>query len=662
MENDTWAQTLFTITPEEDGYLREITDETVISAPEDLPLVLDTENIAYRETLVKITRDFVDPRELEKTEFQESECQTYMKGIPKVEYVISHQDEASQTLFIGRNCPPPPGQTARPVVDILNKKVLPKLKKSQLVQTIITVLEDLPQTAFLEGLLQKITDEEQNDPELMVNATETELTKIETLDLLNFLLDRTIWIADTTPDVLVQTRDILVETKIKYNERLTGFMIDFEGQTNLSLQPAKSTSKLLDDYLKVKHFVEDVLEGVMDSGVHDRIFVDDFVDEIIDRCSEFVRLPLKDEAIQTLASGRPFDAKDDEILETLRRSVIADPVQTTEMVLPIVSHILDRVSEIVAVDSRAAAQFVVDKVVHKANAIGKKLYDIKNAGRGPPIDEIFALRRRKLMVSMPKKREMEDASTQTGLAGVPQIRKFQENKEVVCCVCPTNSKCRWCSEENTPPKDMRPFRTQDILLAYKPCYVVMDPGDATPDMKRPCAQDPPVQIAFSDHETSTELLNSSERCSCMIQTEGKLDVAESTSGWSHVIATDAWLLPSTPSHQSKSTMSVKISESNCKSTRSQIPIPKTTMEALQVLKSTFCNRETCPGVSSIEDPNRMPQEIVPGTSRKNQNVVCTNYPPPDSDECICDYFNDQIQNKLKILEIQLQIKSKKPER
>lgn len=116
MENDTWAQTLVTITPEEDGYLREITETTVISAPEATPLNLDPENIGHRENLVKITQDFINPRELEKTEFQESECQTYMRGIPKVEYVISHKDEASQTLYIGRHCPPTAGQTPKTIV------------------------------------------------------------------------------------------------------------------------------------------------------------------------------------------------------------------------------------------------------------------------------------------------------------------------------------------------------------------------------------------------------------------------------------------------------------------------------------------------------------------------------------------------------------------
>ncbi|XP_028982397.1 uncharacterized protein LOC114841546, partial [Diachasma alloeum] len=529
MENDTWAQTLFTITPEEDGYLREITETTVISAPEETPLILDTDNIAHRETLVKITRDFIDPRELEKTEFQESECQTYMKGIPKVEYVISHQDEATQTLYIGRNCPPPPGQTARTIVNVLNKKTLPKLKKSQLAQTIITVLEDLPQHEILKGLLADITDEEQRDPQLMVSATEDESPKIEGLDLINFIIDRTIWIADTDPEVMVETQDVEVQTTIKYNNRIKGFMIDFEGQTSMTLEPSKSNSKLLDDYLEVKRFVEDLLERSIDAGVHNRIFIDDLLDEIIDRCSEFVHLPLRDEAVQTLASGRPFEAKDDEVLKTLRRSVISDPVQAAAMILPIVGGMLDRVAENVAADARDSAKFVVDRVVQKSCVIGKKLDDIQNVSQGPPIDQIFALRKRKLLRSMPKKKEMEDAWTQTGLAGVPQLRKFQENKEVVCCVCPTQSKCQWClvGEEEPPKKDTKLLRTQDILLAYKPCYVVMDPAEATPDMKRPCS--PPeigVQINSSiGTETSTESLSSYEPCPCMVDAEEKLEVA-----------------------------------------------------------------------------------------------------------------------------------------
>ncbi|XP_063975685.1 uncharacterized protein LOC135161755 [Diachasmimorpha longicaudata] len=660
MENDTWAQTLFTITPEEDGFLREITETTIISAPEDSPLILDTDHIAHRETLVKVTHDFIDPRELEKAEFQETEVQTYMKGISKVEYVISHQDEAIQTLYIGRNCPPPPGQTARTVVNVLNKKTLPKLKTSQLTQTIITVLEDLPQHEILKGLMTDITDDEQNDPQLMVSATEDESLKIETSDLINFVIDRTLWMTDTDPEVIVQTDDMEIQTTIKHNNRTKGFMFDFEGQTSVTLEPSKSTSKLLDDYLEVKGFIEDLLEGSVDAGVYNRMLVDDVVDEIVDRCSEFVRLPARDEAIQTLASGRPFDAKDDEILKTLRRSVISDPVEAAAMVLPIVDGILNAVSEIVATDARDAAEFVLGRVVGKSCVIGKKLDDIQNIYQGPPIDEIFTLRKRKLLRSMRKKKETEDASTQTGLAGVPQLRKFQENKEVVCCVCPTPSNCHWClAEEVEPPKETKVLRTQDILLAYKPCYVVMNPTEATPDVKRPCSlEESAVQINSPiGGETPSESLSSYEPCPCLADVEEKPQVSESTSGWSRVVDTalaDAWVFPETPSKGSKSTTSTRQSQSNCRPSKSEIPLPKSTIEALQVLKSTFCTQETCPVFNIIEDPKHMSPEMVPQTSRRPKRAyICTDHTPPDSDECICDFLNKQIQEKLKTLSMEM---------
>lgn len=100
---DTWTQTLIIVTPEEDGYLREITETTIISGHDDQQLDLDVENIANRQSLQNETRDFIDPRELEKLLLKESECQTYMKGVPRVEYEISYRDEATQTLYIGKS-------------------------------------------------------------------------------------------------------------------------------------------------------------------------------------------------------------------------------------------------------------------------------------------------------------------------------------------------------------------------------------------------------------------------------------------------------------------------------------------------------------------------------------------------------------------------------
>jgi len=69
---------------------------------------------------------------------------------------------------------------------------------------------------------------------------------------------------------------------------------------------------------------------------------------------------------------------------------------------------------------------------------------------------------------------MKTTATQTGLAGVPVVGKLKE--DILCSVCARQSLCDWCRAAQK--QDFKPFespkllRTEDILLAYKPCYVM----------------------------------------------------------------------------------------------------------------------------------------------------------------------------------------------
>lgn len=60
-EGDTWAQSLVTVTPEDDAMLREISPTTTVSASQDVNLVLDPDDIVYRRSLTN--RQFVDSTE-----------------------------------------------------------------------------------------------------------------------------------------------------------------------------------------------------------------------------------------------------------------------------------------------------------------------------------------------------------------------------------------------------------------------------------------------------------------------------------------------------------------------------------------------------------------------------------------------------------------------
>lgn len=139
-EDDVWAQTLITVTPEDDATLREILDTATVSSTPDKHLVLDPDNIVYRRSFTR--KQFVDskktkdeepgepeeseeveqPEESEEVEQPEepeepkvqieqrskedAESQTYLQGIPVVHISIEYRDEASQTIYMSTPCPP----------------------------------------------------------------------------------------------------------------------------------------------------------------------------------------------------------------------------------------------------------------------------------------------------------------------------------------------------------------------------------------------------------------------------------------------------------------------------------------------------------------------------------------------------------------------------
>lgn len=118
-EDDAWAQTLITVTPEEDATLRKIADTTIVSSTQDINLVLDPDEIVLRRPL----RQFVDtkeakdevpvepekleqPEEKPKEKPEDAEVQTYLQGIPVVHISTEYRDETSQTMYMHPPYPP----------------------------------------------------------------------------------------------------------------------------------------------------------------------------------------------------------------------------------------------------------------------------------------------------------------------------------------------------------------------------------------------------------------------------------------------------------------------------------------------------------------------------------------------------------------------------
>lgn len=118
-EDDTWAQTLITVTPQDDATLREISDTVTVSSTPDTNLVLDPDDIVYRQTFIhkqfvnstetgdeepKAPKEPID--EIERKSKEDAENQTYLQGIPVVRISIEYRDEASQTMYMSTPCPP----------------------------------------------------------------------------------------------------------------------------------------------------------------------------------------------------------------------------------------------------------------------------------------------------------------------------------------------------------------------------------------------------------------------------------------------------------------------------------------------------------------------------------------------------------------------------
>lgn len=123
---------------------------------------------------------------------------------------------------------------------------------------------------------------------------------------------------------------------------------------------------------------------------------------------------------------------------------------------------------------------------------------------GKSIDQLLAKRKKKILKLMSKK-ETETISTQTSIAAISEVKKIKKSKEVLCSVCRRQSMCQWClndQELHIPQEEIKILRTQDILLAYKPCYIVTKVTEKDENLQLPCLSQiklkPPVQPSLKE--------------------------------------------------------------------------------------------------------------------------------------------------------------------
>ncbi|XP_015440326.1 PREDICTED: uncharacterized protein LOC107195071 [Dufourea novaeangliae] len=185
--------------------------------------------------------------------------------------------------------------------------------------------------------------------------------------------------------------------------------------------------------------------------------------------------------------------------------------------------------------------------------------------------------------------------------------------------------CQWCTDD--PEKDYVPqektkiLRTQDILLAYKPCYVVTTISEKETSLKlsRQTVKklDPPLKpVNVSDHCTH----DSEETINVLLQPD--IMPRESINEWSYVI--DATLLKAASTEETVSSASQALSSSNKISLKSSCPYPSfqpnnvslEAANALEILKNTFCSQENCIA-SSLEN-------LKTGYMSKKSKGACIN--------------------------------------
>ncbi|KOC58866.1 hypothetical protein WH47_01390 [Habropoda laboriosa] len=617
-EDDAWAQTLITVTPEDDATLREISDTVTLSSTQDTSLILDPDQIVYRRSFTH--RQFLDSKETEEDDEgkveeeeesqqkveepeeiskQDAESQTYLQGTPTVHISVEYRygiDESSQTMYMSTPCPPL--KYFKDIMTSMNEGPMPNLKYSNVAATIISFHPDTSQSVVIEQLSMDVTEEEREEFESKLSSEEE--TQMDVTEILYFVIARAFWINDPTSQVPVETLDEATETYIKYNNRTQTFIIDNDTQTDLSCEPKQSNTMLLTEYLEIKKMILDCIELCISRGIETIIVVDDIINEIIDKCAERIRYPMKEQMIQTIATYRLRGEKEEDVLRKLRLEQIVDPLEASIIVLPLVNDLLQYSSDVVSKNAVIVVTIILDRILQRTMAIIIKLMELQKQSEPKPINQILEKRKKKILDLMSKK-ETETISTQTSIAGISEVKKMKKSKEVLCSVCRRQSLCQWClndqETETGPQEEMKILRTEDILLAYKPCYIVTKVSEKDKNLEKPCAEikvkspsRPPVCSEVDSCRASSNTLH------ILLHAERNIEPEESFNEWSYV-TDDILMKPcsirESISSSSQTTISFLDQSIRQDTSGRHKTLTSKAANALQILKETFCNQENC---------------------------------------------------------------------
>ncbi|XP_076297755.1 uncharacterized protein LOC143217395 [Lasioglossum baleicum] len=626
-DDEVWVQTQITVTPQDDAIIREISKTAILSSTPEVPLLLD--RVLYRRgtshmhfvTDVELTPSGTRPISLESyIPKLDTEMQTYLQGVPEVHISNEYRDEATQTLYMASPCPPL--AYYKDIMTSMQETSMPMLKATMAAETVISFPPDTPQDTVVEELSTKVGDRDIR--ELTTYFTEKEQASMLAPDIMNFVLERALWIIDPKIDKKIKLADKEVQTSIKVNNVTNMAIIDNETQTDLTCEPKDSNSMLLSNYLEAKNMVSDYLENWLSEGIEAIAVVDEIIHEIVDKCTERLKSPMKDQTMQTIVTYRLSGEKEQDILRKLRNGIVVDPMEASFVVEPLIDDLLESVCRIVSNNAPKAVKCILHFVLRRTMTIIDKLEELQLESQPKPLDDVLAKRRQKILDSMPKT-ETETVYTQTTIGGVSEVQKIKD-KEVVCSICRRPSVCQYCAveQDDAPWEQPKMLRTQDILLAYKPCYIVTTLSEREMNVKPP---PPPVKKIFQPVKS---MLSSSEYSSrpsgdtMDVLPEPEIMPQESVNEWSYVI--DATVMKpvsigETRSSASRTTSSLDKAKSRsydqytCGAPKS---VSSETANALKILKNTFCSQENCV-TSSLED-------LADRCLIKNRRIPCVQSP------------------------------------
>lgn len=246
---------------------------------------------------------------------------------------------------------------------------MPAFKNSHSNQTIITIAPIKLQNEAIKYLSDHMYEKHQDNP--LQNPLDKETIILE---ILNFLLYHAFWIS-VPNQISIETKCEKTQTMIWYNRNIDRIVLDNETQTKLTCEPRYSDSKLLVEYEETKNFVQSCLQECLE-GIELRIIIDDLIDEIIVKGVDKFKY-IKNQVIQTVATYKSSEIREEEILQKLRIPMIIDPFEASIVIVPLIDDLLHLTYDEISRNAWRVVKYILNLSIQQAVLIGFKFTEIR---------------------------------------------------------------------------------------------------------------------------------------------------------------------------------------------------------------------------------------------------------------------------------------------